>query len=45
MSSSKRNLAKRALVKVADGRGFVVQGRERMVITAGHCLPGVVAGT
>ena len=41
MSSSKRNLAKRALVKVADGRGFVVQGRERMVITAGHCLPGL----
>ena len=38
MNSSERAL-KRALVKVGDGRGFVVQGRERMVITAGHCLP------
>src|ERR1035437_7130431 len=32
--------AKNAIVKVGGGRGFVVQGeRDRLVITAGHCLP------
>jgi hypothetical protein len=32
--------AKRAIVKVGDGRGFIVEGStERFVITAGHCLP------
>jgi hypothetical protein len=32
--------AKRAIVKVGAGRGFAVQGvRDRLVITAGHCLP------
>lgn len=31
---------KRAIVKVGDGRGFIVEGStERFVITAGHCLP------
>jgi hypothetical protein len=29
----------RAIVKVGEGRGFVVQGRTRYVITAAHCLP------
>jgi hypothetical protein len=32
-------------LKVGDGHGFVVDGREpwrrRLVITAGHCLPGL----
>jgi Trypsin-like peptidase domain len=32
--------ARNAIVKVGGGRGFVVQGeRDRLVITAGHCLP------
>lgn len=37
--------AKRAIVKVADGRGFVVEiprprvGTEPVVVTAAHCLP------
>jgi Trypsin-like peptidase domain len=32
--------AKSAIVKVGDGRGFVVEGEgDRFVITAGHCLP------
>jgi hypothetical protein len=33
--------AKGAIVKVGDGRGFVVEGtrRRRYVITAAHCLP------
>lgn len=32
--------AKRAIVKVGAGRGFAVQGvRDRLVVTAGHCLP------
>lgn len=32
--------AKRAILAVGDGRGFVVQGtHERFVITAAHCLP------
>jgi hypothetical protein len=30
----------RAVVRVGDGRGFVVDlGRERVIITAAHCLP------
>jgi hypothetical protein len=30
----------RSLVRVGDGRGFVVEvDRQRLVITAGHCLP------
>jgi hypothetical protein len=30
----------RAVVKVGDGRGFVIEGeRERYIITAAHCLP------
>jgi hypothetical protein len=34
--------AKRAVIRVGDGRGFVVAGkRRRLVITAGHCLPGL----
>src|SRR5437868_5530405 len=35
-------LAKDAIIKVGDGRGFVVEAhtrRERFVITAAHCLP------
>jgi len=32
--------AKRAVVKVGEGRGFVVESaRSRLVITAAHCLP------
>jgi hypothetical protein len=32
--------ARRAIVSVGDGRGFVLQGaRDRFVLTAGHCLP------
>jgi hypothetical protein len=32
----------RSVLKVGDGRGFVVNGeRDRLVITAGHCLPGL----
>jgi hypothetical protein len=31
--------AYRAIVQVSDGRGFVVEGGERYVITAAHCLP------
>jgi hypothetical protein len=32
--------ATRAVVRVRDGRGFVVEGeRSRLVITAAHCLP------
>jgi hypothetical protein len=31
---------KKAVVRVGDGHGFVVEtGRERLVITAAHCLP------
>lgn len=38
-----------AIVKVGDGRGFVVEGRGRLgpvryVITAAHCLPGLLDG-
>ena len=30
----------KAVVKVGDGRGFIVEnGRDRVVITAAHCLP------
>lgn len=34
-------LVTRAVVKVGDGRGFIVEGRRRhrYVITAAHCLP------
>ena len=41
--------AQRAVVKVADGRGFVVEiprprvGTERVVVTAAHCLPRLPA--
>jgi hypothetical protein len=32
--------ATRAVVRVGDGRGFIVEGeRSRLVITAAHCLP------
>ncbi len=32
--------ATRSILKVGDGRGFVVNGeRDRLVITAAHCLP------
>jgi hypothetical protein len=32
--------ARRAVIRVGDGRGFVVEGeRSRLVITAAHCLP------
>jgi hypothetical protein len=31
--------AYRSVVQVSDGRGFVVQGDERYIITASHCLP------
>jgi hypothetical protein len=32
--------ATRSLVTVDSGRGFVIQGeRERLIITAAHCLP------
>lgn len=34
--------AKRAVVNVGDGRGFVVRGKDeddRLIITAAHCLP------
>src|SRR4051812_5465416 len=32
--------AKRAVVRVGDGRGFVVEaGGDRIIITAAHCLP------
>jgi hypothetical protein len=32
--------ARRAVVTVGDGRGFVVQGKwDRYVLTAAHCLP------
>jgi hypothetical protein len=36
-------LALAAVVSVGDGRGFVVEGRERarFIITAAHCLPYV----
>jgi hypothetical protein len=36
--------APHAILKVGDGRGFVVAGRrreERLVVTAGHCLPSL----
>ena len=42
MSPSKQAFksAKRAVVQVGDGRGFVVSaGEYRFVITAAHCLP------
>jgi hypothetical protein len=31
----------RSVIKVGDGRGFVVETEreERLIITAGHCLP------
>jgi hypothetical protein len=37
---------KRAVIRVGEGRGFVVKSRdrnapERLVITAAHCLPGL----
>ena len=33
--------ARRSVVRVGDGRGFVVQGPryQKLVVTAGHCLP------
>jgi hypothetical protein len=35
----KQDKAKRAVVRVGDGRGFVVEGaRSRIIITAAHCL-------
>jgi hypothetical protein len=35
-----REQVTRAIIKVGDGRGFIVQGRRgRLVVTAGHCLP------
>ena len=34
------NLVLQSVLRVGDGRGFVVQGvRERYIITAAHCLP------
>src|SRR5438309_1440436 len=40
LSTAKRAAAKRAVVKVGGGRGFVIRaGSRRLVITAGHCLP------
>jgi hypothetical protein len=31
--------AHRSVVQVSDGRGFVIQGDERYIVTASHCLP------
>jgi hypothetical protein len=31
--------AHRFVVQVSDGRGFVVEGDERDIVTASHCLP------
>ena len=41
-----RDRALSAVVRVGDGRGFIVEssgrfGRDRIIITAGHCLPVV----
>ncbi len=34
------NEAAQAIIRVGDGRGFIVQGKKsRYVITAAHCLP------
>ena len=34
------NAWKPAVIRVGDGRGFIAEaGRERIVITAAHCLP------
>ncbi|MCP4304313.1 MAG: trypsin-like peptidase domain-containing protein [bacterium] len=38
--------AKRAVVAVGEGRGFVVEaGGDRFIITAGHCLPRLPPAT
>jgi hypothetical protein len=38
-----------AVVRVGDGRGFVVEDKtmyhRRLIITAAHCLPGALDGT
>src|SRR5262245_25074185 len=40
MTSKMLDKARRAVLKVGGGRGFVVEtGGQRMVITAAHCLP------
>jgi hypothetical protein len=37
--------AARAVIRVGDGRGFIVDGKEgRLVITAAHCLPSSPQG-
>ena len=28
-----------AIVRVGPGRGFIVEGQDNYIITAGHCLP------
>lgn len=43
---SRRDKATRAVLRVGDGRGFVVEGKygrhpQRLVITAAHCLPSL----
>jgi hypothetical protein len=40
--NTSQEAASRAIIRVGDGRGFVVERRDhrdRLVITAGHCLP------
>jgi hypothetical protein len=40
MNAPELNQATAAIVRVGEGRGFIVQGdRDRYVITAAHCLP------
>ena len=41
MKRSKGEEARRSVVRVGGGRGFVVQGprHQKLVVTAGHCLP------
>ena len=41
MKRSKGEEARRSVVRVGDGRGFVVQGprHQKLVVTAAHCLP------
>lgn len=40
MKTSKLDVVKNSIVKVGDGRGFVIEHNgDRLVVTAAHCLP------
>jgi hypothetical protein len=42
MSAASKPEWAEAVIRVGDGRGFIVAaGDERLIITAGHCLPGL----